>query len=133
MNDSSSRAARTIREIFDSGRPITYIRTAEERRVAKLLRAVSAGLPNAMPVWQWTMTEGMRCDSISHAGTESPRAVLDVISASKGSAIFHLKDFHEPLRESPEIRRRLRDIYETCRDQRKYVVITSPVRYIPEE
>ena len=50
-----------------------------------------------------------------------------------GAAIFHLKDFHEPLRESPEIRRRLRDVYESCLDQRKFVVITSPVRFIPEE
>ena len=66
-------------------------------------------------------------------GTESPRAVLDFIAAHQGSAIFHLKDFHEPMRESAEIRRRLRDIYESCRDQRKFVVITSPVRFIPEE
>ena len=62
-----------------------------------------------------------------------PRAALDFIAAHKGAAIFHLKDFHEPLRESPEIRRRLRDIYENCLDQRKFVVITSPVRFIPEE
>ena len=48
-------------------------------------------------------------------------------------AIFHLKDFHEPLRESPEIRRRLRDVYESCLNHRKYVVISSPVRFIPEE
>ena len=50
-----------------------------------------------------------------------------------GAAIFHLKDFHEPLRDSAEIRRRLRDIYESCLDKRKFVVITSPVRFIPEE
>ena len=53
--------------------------------------------------------------------------------AHPAPAIFHLKDFHEPLRDSPEIRRRLRDVYESCRDQRKFVVITSPVEFIPEE
>ena len=53
--------------------------------------------------------------------------------ALQAPAIFHLKDFHEPLRESAEIRRRLRDVYESCRGQRKFVVITSPVRFIPEE
>ena len=66
-------------------------------------------------------------------GTLDPRGVLDFIDAHTGAAIFHLKDFHEPLRESAEIRRRLRDIYESCLDQRKFVVITSPVRSIPEE
>ena len=52
---------------------------------------------------------------------------------TRNPAIFHLKDFHEPLRESPETRRRLRDIYESCLDQKKFVVISSPVRFIPEE
>ena len=59
--------------------------------------------------------------------------MLDFIDGHTDAAIFHLMDFHEPLRESAEIRRRLRDIYESCRNKRKFVVITSPVRSIPEE
>ena len=50
-----------------------------------------------------------------------------------GPAIFHLKDFHEPMRDAPEIRRRLRDLYESCFDRGKFVVISSPVKFIPEE
>jgi SpoVK/Ycf46/Vps4 family AAA+-type ATPase len=69
----------------------------------------------------------------AEAGTHDPRAALDFIAAHPQAAIFHLMDFHEPLRESAEIRRRLRDIYESCRGRRKFVVITSPVRAIPEE
>jgi SpoVK/Ycf46/Vps4 family AAA+-type ATPase len=98
--------------------------------VGKLLRVVVPELP----VWVWSLTEGLRRDGAeAESGTESPRAALDFIAAYQGSAVFHLKDFHEPLRDSPETRRRLRDLYESCRDQRKYVVITSPVRFIPEE
>ena len=70
---------------------------------------------------------------ISRLGNESPRAALDFIAAHPTPAIFHLKDFHEPLRETPETRRRLRDLYESCRDRRKFIVISSPVRAIPEE
>ena len=66
-------------------------------------------------------------------GTEVPRAALEFILAHPGPAIFHLKDFHEPLRESADIRRRLRDVYYACIDRQKFVVIGSPVRYIPEE
>ena len=87
-----------------------------------------------MSVWEWSLTEGMRRNGgAPEAGSASPRAVLDFISAYPHPAIFHLKDFHEPLRESAEIRRRLRDIYAECLDQRKFVVISSPVHYIPEE
>src|SRR5436309_4632037 len=72
-------------------------------------------------------------DGGSEAETRRPRAALDFIAAHESAAIFHLKDFHEPLRESSEIRRRLRDLYESCLDTPKFVVITSAVRYIPEE
>ena len=75
----------------------------------------------------------MSRDGAAEPGTLSPRAVLDFIAAHAGGAIFHLKDFHEPLRDSMEIRRRLRDVYEACLDRGKYVVITSPVRFLPEE
>jgi SpoVK/Ycf46/Vps4 family AAA+-type ATPase len=74
-----------------------------------------------------------RDDGAGQAGTETPRGALDFILAHEGAAIFHLKDFHEPLRESSETRRRLRDVHQSCLDQRKFVVITSPVRYLPEE
>jgi SpoVK/Ycf46/Vps4 family AAA+-type ATPase len=136
MNTPESRASKLIREIFESGRPVTYIRTAEEQRVAGILREVSNRLnpSNPVPVWTWTLTEGLHRDTQPPgAGTQSPRSALDFIAAHPHTAIFHLKDFHEPLRESSEIRRRLRDVYENCLDRQKYVVITSPVRFIPEE
>ena len=131
-----SRAAKTLREVFESGRPLTYIRSAEELRVARILREVSAQLSAhaPLPIWIWSLTDGMRLDSEdAQPGTHSPRGALDFIAAQPDGAIFHLKDFHEPLRESAEIRRRLRDLYESCRDRRKFVVISSPVRSIPEE
>src|SRR5258708_4384123 len=130
-----SRAATMLRKVFESGRPLTYVHSAEEQRVATVLREAGQGLASTpVPVWTWSLTEGMRRDSQdAESGTSDPLAALDFIAAHKGAAIFHLKDFHEPLRDSPEIRRRLRDLYEACYGRQKYVVITSPVRSIPEE
>ena len=134
---AESRAAKTLREIFQSGRPLTYVRSAEEARTGQLLRQVGQSLFAGAPVavLTWTLTEGLRGHGATAAEprTESPRQVLDFIAAHDSPGIFHLKDFHEPLRESAEIRRRLRDVYESCLDRRKFVVITAPVRYIPEE
>ncbi len=133
---TESRAAKTLREVFQSGRPLTYVRTTEEQRVTQALRDVSCSLRPAdpLPVWSWSLTEGMhRVGETPQPGTESPRAALDFIIARQGSAIFHLRDFHEALRESPETRRRLRDVYQRCIDQDKFTVISSPVRFIPEE
>jgi SpoVK/Ycf46/Vps4 family AAA+-type ATPase len=130
-----SRASRTIREIFQSGRPAAYIRSSEERRAALLLREVAGRLAEPAPqIWQWTLTEGLRLNGGPPlAVTRDPRAALDFILAHEGPAIFHLKDFHEPLRDSAEIRRRMRDVYDASAGRHKYVAITSPVRQIPEE
>jgi SpoVK/Ycf46/Vps4 family AAA+-type ATPase len=124
-----------LRKVFESGRPLTYVHSAEEQRVATVLREAGQRLAStAVPVWTWSLTEGMRRDSQgAESGTSDPLAALDFIAAHKDAGIFHLKDFHEPLRSSPEIRRRLRDLYDLCYGQQKFVVITSPVRAIPEE
>jgi SpoVK/Ycf46/Vps4 family AAA+-type ATPase len=131
-----SRAARTLRELFESGRPITYIRSAEEQRIARVLREVAPRLAYGEPasVWTWSLTDGLRRDGGEQlAGTGDPREALDFIASSPHPGIFHLKDFHEPLRQSAEIRRRLRDLYDACLDRRKFTVISSAVRSIPEE
>jgi len=123
-----SRAAKVLREVFASGRPLTYILSSEEQRVSRVLREVGGS------IFTWTLTEGMRRDGEAVLpGTESPRAALDFIASYSGPAIFHLKDFHDPMRASAEIRRRLRDLHESCLDRQKFVVISSPVRFIPEE
>ncbi len=132
--DSPSRAAKLLREIFESGRPLAFIRSSEEQRVGRVLREVGQRMISPTPVWTWSLTEGLHRDGAApEEGTYAPRGALDFIVAHEGPGIFHLKDFHEPLRESSEIRRRLRDVYEACRDQGRFVVITSPVDYIPEE
>lgn len=98
-----------------------------------MLREVAEELSGAA-VWTWSLTEGLRRDGkAAEEGGRTARQALDFIAAHRDAGIFHLKDFHEQLRDSPEIRRRLRDVYESCLDRQKYVVITSPVRFIPEE
>jgi AAA+ superfamily predicted ATPase len=127
---AESRAANTVREIFASGRPILFIHTSEEQRVASLLRSIDVGLR----VWEWTLTDGLRKEgNAPESGTKTGRGALDFIIGHDSPGIFHLRDFHEPLRDSAEVRRRLRDAVEMLLDRRKFVVITSAVRYIPEE
>jgi hypothetical protein len=131
-----SRAARILREVFESGRPLTYLLTPEEQRASDVLREAALHLSAAHPppVWTWSLTRGLYRDGAhAEAGTHDPYQALEFIAAHKEAAIFHLKDFHEPLRESASIRRRFRDLYDSCRGQRKFVVISSPVRAIPEE
>lgn len=125
---AGSRAAQAIREVFESGRPVAYIRTSEEQRVASLLRSLG------QTVFTWSLTEGFTGNAGAHEpGTQDPRKALDFVIAFRNPAIFHLKDLHEPLRDHAEVRRRLRDVHDACLDRGKFVVITAPAGDLPAE
>jgi AAA+ superfamily predicted ATPase len=129
------RSSKLLRELLASGRPILYIQTAEEQRIARLLREGAQHYFAApMPYWSWSLTEGMVFSdgSKSEHDTTEPRAALDFIANFQGPAVFHLKDFHEPLHEAVVVRR-LRDLYEICFGLNQFIVISSPLRFIPEE
>ncbi len=131
-----SRAARILRESFESGRVLIYLHTSEEQRAGQVLREATLRLRAPAPptVWTWSLTQGLHRDgNHTEAGTHDPHRALEFIAAQLEPAIFHLKDFHESLRDSPGIRRQFRDLYESCRGRHVFSVITSPVRAIPEE
>jgi hypothetical protein len=77
----------------------------------------------------------MRRDGDRHRAeaTTDPLAALDFIADCDGPVMFHLEDFHEPIRESPAVRRRLRDLNTLCAERDKFVVISSPIRFLPDE
>ncbi|BBL73561.1 AAA family ATPase [Methylomagnum ishizawai] len=129
-----SKSLQALRDIVDSGRPLAYVKTSEEQRIAKLLaEAAKSFFAAPVPLWTWSLTEGMKQADGSRAEAATARAALDFIAEHPGPALFHLKDFHEPMQESADIRRRLRDLYTGCFDQGKFVFITSPVQFLPPE
>ena len=132
-NSNESRAYRAIKEVFQGGRPLMFVCSAEEGRVRTLLQEVSGRLfPNRLPLWSWSLTAGLQSPDGASEKLR-PQAVLDYIASRKEPGIFQLKDFHQFMGDDPAVRRRLRDLYELCLDSGKFVVITSPLRAIPEE
>ena len=45
-----SRAVKMLREVFESGRPLTYLRCTEEQRAARVLGEVSRRLSNSISI-----------------------------------------------------------------------------------
>ncbi len=131
-----SRAFEALTELIQGGRPLIYVQSPEEARVHQLLTLAGSRLfQPAVPVWTWSSTGGL-CPPESTGGEAVPlgaRAVLDSIAQHKSPAIFQLKDFHEFIRADSDIRRRLKDLYTACLDTGKFIVISSPLRSVPEE
>jgi SpoVK/Ycf46/Vps4 family AAA+-type ATPase len=136
MRPSENRALTALRDLFKSGRPLIYICSPEESRAHRLLEAAAKeGFSSPVPVWTWSQTAGLIAPGGDHAPVPpgDVRGLLEFISAHTAAAVFHLKDFHEFMREDPEVRRRLRDLYSVCMDKNKFIVVTSPLRTVPEE
>jgi ATP-dependent 26S proteasome regulatory subunit len=130
-----SLALNEIRGLVQAGRPLIYLLSHEEGRVAELLNeAANTLFPNPVPLFTWSVTEGMRGpQGLVESGDGGPRAALDFVAAYEGAALFLLKDFHEPIRQSATVRRRLRDLYASCLDSGKFIFLASAVREIPDE
>ena len=125
---AESRTAAALRDLQLSGRPLVWVHTTEEERIATALRSIAG----STHVWTWTVTEGLRRDGQASAQPLSARAVLDYLADLREPAVVHLKDFHEALSESAEVRRRFRDLYAAASGD-KFIVITAPVREMPKE
>ena len=136
MPASENRALTALQDVFQAGRPLIYICSPEESRAHRLLETVARKVfTPPIPVWTWSQTGGLVGPGASRAATagEDVRALLEFISHHDAAAIFQLKDFHEFIRNDAEIRRRLRDLYASCLDKKKFIAITSPSRAVPEE
>jgi SpoVK/Ycf46/Vps4 family AAA+-type ATPase len=133
---TESRAFSALRDLVQGGRPLIYICTSEEQRARHLLQDAARRLfSSKVPVWSWTSTRGLIGPDEGPPLSKilDPGAVLDFIAGHQGPAIFQLRDFHEFMGSGAEIRRKLRDLYEGCLDTGKFIVITSPLRVLPEE
>lgn len=133
---AQGKSERAVHELFASGHPLLYVMSAEEQRVERLLRgAAQHGRATPLPFWTWSLTEGMRAqDGMgTQAPTTDPRMALDFIADRTEPGVFLLRDFHEALRDAPDVRRRLRDLFALCPPRNQIVVICASVRQIPDE
>jgi SpoVK/Ycf46/Vps4 family AAA+-type ATPase len=129
-----SRAYRALKEMFQGGRPLIFVRTPEEGRVLLLLQDIAKRLYSGRTsVWSWSMTGGLLPPGGGAGKKLDAKAILEFIASHREPGIFHLKDYHQFMNDDQEIRRRLRDLYESCMDTNKFLVISSPLRAIPEE
>jgi len=135
ITQPQSRSLATLHGAFAAGRPLIYVQSPEEQRTIRLLTSLVDAIPGGRrPVYVWRITEGLTCDGRAiPLESTGARAVLDWIIAHRDPAVVILCDLHEQMRDSAEVRRRLRDLYHACLNTDKYTVVCSPVRFVPEE
>ncbi len=129
MADQDPR--RELALLVNSAYPIIYVETWEEARAAAILANVAEDLQ--VPFYAWAVTTGLgRAGGAPIYNTQEPAQALSTVTTLAGEGLFLLKDFHKYL-DQDVIVRKLRDLTQQFRRERRAIIITSPVVNIPIE
>jgi SpoVK/Ycf46/Vps4 family AAA+-type ATPase len=113
--------------------PIIYLRTWEEDRVEKMVQSIAKSFPQNVPIYVWTVSEGLRDAKSTVPATTDPAKALDFIIKEGEPGFYLLKDFASFLKDNPALSRRLRDAYYQLKEKARFMLILSTSFHIPEE
>jgi AAA+ superfamily predicted ATPase len=120
-----------LRLLINSLHPILTVETTEEDRAERLLVEVATDL--GVPFFTWSVTVGLaRFRGAPIYNSEPPEAALSNIALVQGDGIFLLKDFARYC-ENDKVCRRLRELAERFRTERRSIVITAGSIDLPPE
>src|SRR6202795_3074617 len=147
-------ALERLKILINSSTPIIVMETVEEVRALTLVRAACSDL--GLPIFEWTIADGLVRSSTGSDGGASPRTLSAAISlyvlAPKTAmyntadpvqalanlesmtieAVFVLKDFHRHM-DNPVVVRRLRDVGQKFSANRRSLILTAPAIEMPPE
>jgi SpoVK/Ycf46/Vps4 family AAA+-type ATPase len=129
---------RELEALLRSRVPLIVIETRDEARALQLLTALCSRLSAGThtPVFQWTVTDGLRRLDIDLGGAQKhnaePPEVLKSIRASDKAGIYVLLDFH-PFLLDPIHVRLLKDICQNYSKTARTVVLLSHEVVLPRE
>lgn len=129
---------RELEALLRSRVPLLVIETRDEPRALRLLTDVCSRIVAGahMPVFQWTVTDGLRRLDIDLGGAQrhnaDPAEVLKTIRAVDKAGIYVLLDFHPFLPEPIHVRL-LKDICQGYSKTPRTVVLLSHEIVLPRE
>ena len=120
-----------LRLLVNSRHPIITVETPEEERVEQLLLEVAAEL--AVPLYTWSVTAGLaKAHGAPIYNTDNPEQALANVALIQDDAVFLLKDFVHYC-DNDRVCRRLRELAEKFRAERRSIVITAASLQLPPD
>ena len=120
-----------LRLLVNSHHPIIAVETPEEERVEQLLFDIANEL--GVPLFTWSVTTGLaKMRGTPIYNTDNPEQALANLTLIQGDALFLLKDFARYC-DNDRVCRRLREIAEKFRAERRSIVITAAALQLPPD
>jgi AAA+ superfamily predicted ATPase len=120
-----------LRLLVNSRHPLITVETPEEERLEQLLLDVASEL--SVPLYTWSVTTGVaRSHGAPMYNTDTPESALTNMALIQGDAIFLLKDFARYC-DNDKVCRRLRELAEKFRAERRSIVIAAAALQLPAD
>jgi hypothetical protein len=123
-----------IERFISAGYRILYLVSWEEERVESNIKLIGKGLfPDSIKFYTWSCTEGMKGEEGKVKETHDVIGALDkLINNKEGRGFYVFKDLNFFIGD-PRLIRKLKDAYQTLRDDSKVLFILSPSLVLPYE
>ncbi len=120
-----------LRLLINSRHPIITVETPEEERLEVMLLDIATEL--SVPLYEWSVTTGLaKVHGAPMYNTDNPEQAVSNIALIQGDGIFLLKDFARYC-ENDKICRRLRELAEKFRTERRSIVLTAASLQLPPD
>lgn len=124
-----------LRLLMASRYPIILIETWDEPRALSVLRRIA--LEQALPIFSWTITDGLRreefIDAPAQKNNADPIAMLGQVRGTKEAGIYALCDIHPFLKDDPKIVRLMKEIALRHEEVGHTLVLISHALDLPPE
>jgi len=122
---------RDLRVLLASRYPLVIAETHDETRFMSILRRAAGML--GIPVWTWSLTQGLRRDSVGDSAfeTRDPDKALQFLGDLTDAGVFVFADAHQAL-ENPVVVRRIKELAQRV-EQGQTIVLAVPHLVIPPE
>ena len=136
--DTSPDTRHELETLLKSRIPLVIIETRDEPRALELLSSLAIRLtqPVHLPVFQWTVTDGLRRLDVDLGGAQrhnaEPAEVLKSIRATDKAGVYVLLDFHPYLADPVNVRL-IKDICQGYAKVPRTVVLISYAINLPPE
>ena len=121
-----------IRASITSGQPVTQIVSYEEKRVEGALRQFAKQIYGSDQLTTWDINTGLSKGETTVPGTTDPIAALDHIVNRENAGFFVFRDLPPLLNSNPPLQRKLRDVYYSLKNSRRFIFILSPDDQFPD-
>jgi len=121
------------RKLIAARQSLILVDTHEEQRLERVVQLLAQrSFSQPVPLFIWSVTEGMCVGDDVLPNTEDPVAALDAVIAQPKAALFLFRDLHRFF-DDPRVVRMLRDVHRHCQNTYKTTFISGPDLMIPLE